>query len=330
MSSPFSLSRPLVSAIDLLAALSGKPVPGLDAQAPVLLDCRFQLDDPEAGFLAWQQARLPGARYGHLERDFSGPIEPGRSGRHPLPEPAALMARLRSFGVGPDTPVVFYDASGGPFAARGWWLACHLGHPAAFVLDGGMEAWREAGGELETDPPGPPANPAPPWPERPPLLAAATVADVEAAMERAAKPEQATVGADLSANAPSHSNDSQEVRGRVRSHGGLLLVDARSPERFAGEQEPIDPVAGHIPGAVCLPHGGNLDARGRFLPAADLAARWQGRDVDAAICYCGSGVTAAHNVLAAVAAGIGRPRLYVGSWSEWITDPTRPIAHGRS
>lgn len=296
MPTPFSLSRPLVSAADLLAALRGEPLWGPDAPAPVLVDCRFQLDDPQAGARAWQQARLPGACYGHLERDFSGPVQPGRSGRHPLPDPEALVWRLRSFGVGPDTPVVFYDASGGPFAARGWWLACHLGHPAACVLDGGMDAWREAGGSLDTRPPAAPGALAPPWPKRPALLQAVSVTEVEAALGSATP-----------------------------------LLDARTPERFAGEVEPIDPVAGHIPGAHCLPHGGNLDAKGRFLAPGELAQRWQGHEADAAICYCGSGVTAAHNVLAAVAAGIGRPRLYVGSWSEWITDPARPIARsGRS
>lgn len=293
-----SITRPLISATELLAALRGEPMAGHhghQVRPPVLIDCRFQLDDPEAGWQAWQQARLPGARYGHLERDFSGAVEPGRSGRHPLPEPSALIARLRSWGVGPDTPLVFYDASGGPFAARGWWLACHLGHPTARVLDGGIDAWLAAGGELETGPPSPPAPMAAPWPERPALLHAASVADVQDAAGSAAP-----------------------------------LLDARSLERFAGEQEPIDPVAGHIPGARCMPHGGNLDPNGHFLAAAALADRWQGVDADAAICYCGSGVTAAHNVLAAVAAGIGRPRLYGGSWSEWITDPTRAIGRGRS
>ncbi len=293
--SNFSISRPLISATELMAAVRGEPLPGLDNEPPVLVDCRFQLDDPEAGLLAWQRERLPGARYGHLERDFSGPVQPGRSGRHPLPEPTTLIRRLRSWGVGPDTPVVFYDASGGPFAARGWWLACHLGHPRAYVLDGGIEAWLEAGGKLESHPPALAPTPAPPWPERPALLKAANVEDVHAALGSATP-----------------------------------LLDARSSERFAGEQEPIDPVAGHIPGARCLPHGGNLDPRGRFLSSAALAARWQDQDADVAICYCGSGVTAAHNVLAAVAAGVGQPRLYVGSWSEWITDPSRPMARGQS
>lgn len=292
-SAPSSITRPLISASGLLAALRAEPVNGTRVPPPVLVDCRFQLDDPQAGWLAWQRSRLPGAHYGHLEQDFSGPVQPGRSGRHPLPAPAVLVERLRSWGVGPQTPVVFYDASGGPFAARGWWLACHLGHPEASVLDGGLDAWLAAGGELETRPPASAEGLAPAWPERPPLLHAASIADVESA-----------VGS------------------------GTPLLDARSPERFAGEQEPIDPVAGHIPGAHCLPHAGNLDPQGRFLPAGALAERWQGHDVDAAICYCGSGVTAAHNVLAAVAAGLGRPRLYVGSWSEWITDPARSIARG--
>ncbi|MCC5887304.1 MAG: sulfurtransferase [Gammaproteobacteria bacterium] len=290
-----SITRPLIQTAELQAALKGAPPAAAPRQAPVLVDCRFALDDPQAGIRAWQQSRLPGARYGHLEQDFSGPVQPGRSGRHPLPDAAALIERLRSWGVGPDTPVVFYDASGGPFAARGWWLACHLGHPAAAVLDGGLDAWLAAGGELETGPPALPTEPAPVWPQRPPLLEAASVADVTAALGSATP-----------------------------------LLDARSPERFAGVQEPIDPVAGHIPGARCMPHAGNLDGQGRFLPASDLAARWRGQDANAAICYCGSGVTAAHNVLAAVAAGLGRPRLYVGSWSEWITDPSRPVARGPS
>lgn len=279
---------PLITAEDLQAALSG-------AKPPLLVDCRFRLDDASAGEAAWRQSRLPGARYAHLERDFSGPVVPGSSGRHPAPGVAAVVASLRHLGVGPDDPVVFYDDAGGPFAARGWWLACHAGHPAAQVLDGGLAAWTAAGGDLETGPP-PPARPeAPAWPRRPPLLEAATAGDVLAAIA-----------------------------------AGASLLDARSPERFAGEVEPIDPVAGHIPGALCLPHGGNLATDGRWRGREELARRWSGIDADAAICYCGSGVTAAHNVLAAVQAGVGRPRLYVGSWSEWIRDPERPVATGRA
>lgn len=279
---------PLVAAEALLAACAG-------AEPPVLVDCRFRLDDPRAGAEAWRTSRLPGARYGDLEQDFSGPVIPGRSGRHPLPDLPHLRARFRAWGIGATTPVVFYDDAGGPFAARAWWLACHAGHPHAQVLDGGIAAWTDAGGELETTPPAPPGPAAPPWPERPPLLEAITVAEV---------------GELLGSGAP--------------------LVDARTVERFAGEAEPIDPVAGHIPGAVCLPHGSNLGPDGRWLAPEVLAARWAGIDADAAVCYCGSGVTAAHNVLAAVHAGVGRPRLFVGSWSEWIRDPERPIATGRA
>ncbi|TVS17197.1 MAG: sulfurtransferase [Gammaproteobacteria bacterium] len=277
---------PLITAEDLQAALSG-------TKPPVLVDCRFRLDDSSAGEAAWRQSRLPGARYAHLERDFSGPVLPGSSGRHPAPEMAAVITSLRHLGVGPEDPVVFYDDAGGPFAARGWWLACHAGHPAAQVLDGGLDAWTAAGGDLETGPAATAWPEAPAWPQRAPLLEAAKVADVLAAID-----------------------------------AGTTLLDARTPERFAGEVEPIDPVAGHIPGASCMPHGGNLTNGGLWRDDQDLALRWEGIDADATICYCGSGVTAAHNVLAAVQAGRGRPRLYVGSWSEWIRDPERPVATG--
>lgn len=285
---------PLISAADLAEALGGEA-------APVLIDCRYALDDPEAGRQAWLRERIPGAHFADLARDFSGPVRPGHGGRHPMPDPAKVIRRLRGFGVGPDTPVVFYDAQGSAFAARGWWLACHLGHPHARILDGGLGAWSAAGGELDRQPPGPAPTPAPPWPPRAPLLQAV---------------DADTVAALLTANADADA----------KADADAALLDARSPERFAGEQEPIDPVAGHIPGARCLPHVGNLQPDGRLLPPAALGERWQGIDADAAICYCGSGVTAAHNVLAAVVAGVGRPRLYVGSWSEWISDPDRPIA----
>lgn len=279
---------PLIAAEALLAAYAaGRP--------PVVVDCRFRLDDPQAGATAWRTSRLPGAGYGDLEQDFSGPVEPERSGRHPLPDMNRLRDRFRSWGIGATTPVVFYDDAGGPFAARAWWLACHSGHPHAQVLDGGMAAWIAAGGELDSDPPAPPGPPAPPWPDRPPLLEAVTAA---------------------------------QVAGLLGS--GTPLLDARTRERFAGEAEPIDPVAGHIPGALCLPHGDNLGPDGRWLPPQELAARWAGIDADHAVCYCGSGVTAAHNVLAAVHAGVGRPRLYVGSWSEWIQDPEHPVATGHA
>ncbi len=277
---------PLIAAATLVEALAGHA-------PPVIIDCRFRLDAPDAGVAAWRQERLPGAYHGDLESDFSGPVLPGRSGRHPLPTPAVFSARMRRFGVGSNTEVVFYDDSGGAFAARAWWLMCHAGHPGARVLDGGLGAWRAAGGALDTGPPPAPPSPAEAWPSRPALVEAVTVEDVLAALG-----------------------------------GPTPLVDARACARFEGKEEPIDPVAGHIPGACCLPHTGNLDADGTFLAPAALAARWSSVGDTRPICYCGSGVTAAHNVLAAVVAGLAPPRLYPGSWSEWITDPGRPVAAG--
>jgi thiosulfate/3-mercaptopyruvate sulfurtransferase len=288
---PASLARPLVSAPALLAEPGGDP-----ARGPRLVDCRFRLDDPGAGELAWRRERLPGAPYLHLDRDLSGPIVPGRTGRHPLPEREALRERFRLRGIARDRPVVFYDDAGGPFAARAWWLACLAGHPDAHVLDGGLDGWRAAGGALETGAPSAPVA-APPWPDAPPLV---TAVDADTVLAALRAPE-------------------------------TVLVDARARPRFEGREEPIDPVAGHIPGARCLPFDGNLGPDRRFLSPEALHDRWAsvlGPDPAAAICYCGSGVTAAHDVLAVVAAGLPPPRLYAGSWSEWITDPARPVARG--
>jgi thiosulfate/3-mercaptopyruvate sulfurtransferase len=284
---PASLRTPLIDAEALLAALRSTD------DRPRIVDCRFRLDDPAAGAAAWRRARIPGSVHADLDRDLSAAVEPGRTGRHPLPDLARIRARLARLGIAGDRPVVFLDDAGGPFAARAWWLACLAGHPDARVLDGGLAAWLEAGGPLDEQPPEP-AAPAPPWPDRPPLVAAVDAGDVP-----------------LDGDPP--------------------LIDARTRPRFEGREEPIDPVAGHIPGARCAPFTGNLDTAGRFLPAAALQARWQpllGADPGRAVCYCGSGVTAAHLVLAACVAGLAPPRLYPGSWSEWITDPERPVATG--
>ena len=286
---PPSLARPLLDADHLTGADVGS------AFDPVIVDCRFDLAYPDAGETAWREARVPGSRYLHLDRDLSGPVRRGRTGRHPLPPADALRARFAALGIDADAPVVFLDAGDGAFAARAWWLACRLGHPQAHVLDGGFRTWQAAGGAVETGPPAEPA-PAPAWPVRAALVPLAEASDVLGTL-RAEHP----------------------------------LVDARSPQRFQGLSEPIDPLAGHIPGARCMPHTENLGADGRFLDAGALHARWApvlGEDPAHAISYCGSGVTAAHNVLAAVAAGLPAPRLYVGSWSEWITDPSRPVASG--
>ena len=286
-SRPPSLARPLITPEAVMDPGKGLP--------PVIVDCRFDLASASAGGSRYADGHIAGARYLHLERDLSGPIRPGSTGRHPLPEADALRSRFADIGVDADGPVVFYDDAGGPFAARAWWLACWLGHPCAHVLDGGWARWLEAGGPTETGTPTS-AERASPWPIRAPLLTAA---------------------------------DASDVIGTFTSR--TPLIDARAAQRFEGIAEPIDPVAGHIPGAACMPHTENLGPQGTFLPSEALAARWGavlGGNAGKAICYCGSGVTAAHNVLAVTAAGFAPPRLYVGSWSEWITDPARTIATG--
>jgi len=264
-----------------------------------VVDCRFDLMDPEAGRRAYLQAHIPGARHADLNRDLSAPIGPD-TGRHPLPPPEAFAAWLGALGVGDDTQVVAYDEANGSIAARLWWMLRWLGHEAVAVLDGGFKTWIAHGGALESGETDPEA------PERvtrhftPRIEAGSVVSTPE--LERALQDPTA------------------------------VLVDARAQERYAGTVEPIDPLAGHIPGAVSHPFTTNLGADGRFLPAAELKRRWQerlpGSDPKKLVAMCGSGVTACHNLLSLEAAGLSGGKLYAGSWSEWIRDPRRPIARG--
>ncbi len=258
---------------------------------PVVLDCSFDLVDPGAGERAFATGHLPGAQYAHLDRDLSGP-KSGHNGRHPLPERAALADRAGQWGIAPGVPVVTYDAQGAPYAARAWWLLRWLGHDAVAVLDGGLAAWCAAGGTLTTEVLAPPP--------RPPYSAAA-----------AGMP---TIGADAL----------QARLGRVR------LLDARAGERFRGEVEPLDAVAGHIPSATWRFFKDNLDAGGRFKPAAQLREEFTalGAAAGEVVQQCGSGVTACHNLLAMAHAGLGESLLYPGSWSEWCSDPARPVVRG--
>ncbi len=258
----------------------------------VVMDCRFSLADPGAGIQAYRTGHLPGARYADLERDLSAPVT-AATGRHPLPDPAVLARRLGDWGVGPGVQVVVYDDVGGSFAARLWWSLRWLGHAAVAVLDGGIDAWRAAGYELTREEP------------------SVTPALFEPRVS------EAVADADSVARAP---------------QAGDVLIDGRSGERFRGEQEPIDPVAGRIPGAVNAPTDGNLGPDGRFLAPEVLRQRFltllSGAAAGAAIHYCGSGVTACHNLLAMEHAGLHGSRLYPGSYSEWIRDPSRPVARG--
>jgi thiosulfate/3-mercaptopyruvate sulfurtransferase len=265
----------------------------------VVLDCGFDLADPAAGEKAWAAGHLPGSRYVHLDRDLSGPKSPAGprspsfTGRHPLPDRATFAATAGRLGVAPGVQVVAVDAQGGPYAARAWWLLRWLGHDAVAVLDGGVAAWSAAGGSLDMAP----ALPAATGPY--PALPAPAMPTIEAA---------ALSGA----------------LGRVR------VIDARAGERFRGDVEPLDPVGGHIPGATNRFFKDNLQADGRFKPAAELRAEFAALGMPAGdvVHQCGSGVTACHNLLAMAHAGLEGSRLYPGSWSEWCADPARPIARG--
>lgn len=269
----------------------------LDEPAWRLFDCRFDLADTRHGAAAHARSHIPGAYYADLERDLSGPVTPS-SGRHPLPDPARLCAWLGRHGVGRDTRVVAYDDSGGTMAVRLWWLLRWLGHRRVAVLDGGWQAWCEAGLPLESASPPPPAA---------------------AVFDAVPDPHQVVTTAEVAAS----------LRGGADR---LLLLDARAQARFRGAAEPIDPVAGHVPGAVNVPLQDNLDARGRFKSAAELRARYDtalaGRPPAEVAAMCGSGVTACHTLLAMAVAGLTGSRLYAGSWSEWIRDPARPVATG--
>lgn len=259
-----------------------------------LFDCRFSLADPPLGPRLYREGHLPGAHYAHLEQHLSSPIGPD-TGRHPLPDPARLAEWLGQCGVSDETQVVVYDDVGGTFAGRLWWLLRWMGHARVALLDGGIHAWTAAGGQLST---GIPAST--PCEFTPRLAATAWISTADLVEELAG--------------------------GRVQ------VIDARAPERFSGAEEPIDPVGGHIPGAVNLPLTGNLDADGRFLPPARLAERFRAALGDLpperVVHSCGSGVSACHNLLAMEHAGLSGSRLYVGSWSEWIRSPERPVAIG--
>lgn len=265
----------------------------------VVLDCRHELSQPDWGDRMYSEGHVPGALRAHLERDLSGPVTP-RAGRHPLPDAAKFAETLARWGVDDGVQVVAYDQGSGPYAARAWWMLRWAGHERVAVLDGGFAAWQEAGFPVSSEPGVRTRRPAPAQRRLslgfrcPPL----TTAEVQQALARKA----------------------------------ITLVDARGADRFAGENETIDPVAGHVPGAMNRPFGKNVDGRGRFLPAAELRRQWSealaGKRPEEVVSMCGSGVTACHNLLALEIAGLPGARLYPGSWSEWIRDPSRPIARG--
>ena len=253
-----------------------------------IVDARFYLAEPERGEAEYLEAHIPGAVYAHLDRDLSGPVT-GKNGRHPLPSIEQMVERASRWGIDDTVQVVVYDTAGGQIAARLWWMLRFLGHDAVAVLDGGLAAFE---GELRS---GREERPRRTFVARP---------------RESMRVDVATLERDLDA---------------------FCLVDARAPERFRGETEPLDPVAGHIPGALNLPSASNLDpSSGKLLSAEELRKRYQAvaGETKELVCYCGSGVTACHDLLAMELAGLRGARLYPGSWSEWCADAGRPIETG--
>ena len=265
----------------------------LNDTAWVVVDCRHSLQDFSAGRSAYAQAHVPGAFFADVETEMAGK-KTGANGRHPLPDPEHFAALLRELGVHPGTQIVAYDAGADMFAARFWFLCRHAGHDTAAVLDGGFAAWQAAGKPVSAQEP--------------------------------ARPKNGTATAH-----PRHEMtvDAQDVLKSLEDRD-LTLLDARGADRFAGQNETIDPVAGHIPGALNRPFKANFDERGLFKEPAQLRQEFEtiGVHPKRLVHQCGSGVSSAVNLLAMEIAGIEGSRLYPGSWSEWIADPARPVATG--
>jgi thiosulfate/3-mercaptopyruvate sulfurtransferase len=266
----------------------------LDDPRWVVFDCRFDLANPSWGREEYRKAHIPGAIYAHLNEDLSAPVKPD-TGRHPLPEIDVIVQRFSAWGVSAEKQVVVYDSGGGATAARLWWMLHYLGHPAAAVLDGGYAKWSVEGRPM-----------------------------ISAMLEPS--PAQFTPHPN-----PSMLVDVQTVE-RLLHDPDYKIVDARAPIRYRGESEPIDPIAGRIPGAVNRFHENNLTSGNTLRPRDELRRAFLDllgeTPAERAVVYCGSGVTSCHHVLAMRLAGLGTPGLYVGSWSEWIRDPSRPIARG--
>lgn len=303
----------LIEAAELVAALASRPAEEAGdrptgGQTPVVIDVRWSLGGP-CRLPDFLSGHIPGAHWVDLETELSdhhttagqGVAGQGAGGRHPLPQPQAFEASMRRAGVSSDSPVIIYDGDNALAASRLWWMLKDSGHRQVRVLNGGYAAWLAAGGPVESGP-GPAIGPG----------------DFAAHPGRLPRIDGAGLAERIAAGDPG------------------MIIDVRAPERYAGESEPIDPVAGHIPGAVNVPSMINIGQDGCFRPAAEIAANFtDGSDGVAPagsepIVYCGSGITAAHTALARTVAGLSMPRLYPGSWSDWITDPARPVATGRA
>lgn len=266
----------------------------IDQLGWIVIDCRFSLADTTLGIKNYRRGHLPHARYAHLDKDLSSAIT-RQTGRHPLPDFRVLTQKLGAWGIGNHSQVVVYDDAGGAFAGRLWWLLRCLGHDKVAVLDGGSKLWQKKGYPMTTALPTVVPTTFRPYPQDALWLTAS------------------------------------EVQNRL-AEKSIALIDARTPERYRGEAEPIDPVAGHVRGALNRPFQANLNANGEFLPAEHLrrqfAALIGDKSPEQVVHMCGSGVTACHNLLAMEHAGLKGSKLYAGSWSEWIRNPNRPIAKG--
>lgn len=259
-----------------------------------IVDCRFSLDDPERGYREYLQSHLPGAVYAHLNEDLSGQIIPGKTGRHPLPGLETFIQKLSNWGIDSHVQVVAYDDKGGAMAAaRLWWMLRWIGHCPVAVLNGGWQQWLKNGYPVSKG--------------------------KEMRGRRTFTPHPRN----------DYLRDANDIV-KILNNPDFRLLDSRSTERYRGENETIDPVAGHIPGALSVPFTDNLDMNGLFRSQKELKDRFQGllgnTPADHTVFYCGSGVTAAHNVLAFAHAGLGHASLYAGSWSEWITNPDHPVS----
>ena len=267
----------------------------LEEPSWVIVDCRFSLAEPERGRHDYEQGHVPGAVYAHLNQDLSSPVIPGKTGRHPLPDIDSFARKLSAWGSASGVQVIVYDDSGGAMAARLWWMLRWRGHDAVAVLDGGLAKWLEEEREVTAEVPSFPAT------------------DYVARLR------------------PEMNADVDFVERRLGAED-MLLLDARAPARYLGEAEPIDPVAGRIPGARNRFNAENLTPEGTFkTPEAlkqELGALLGERDPAEVVHYCGSGVAACHNLLAMEVAGLPGSRIYAGSWSEWIADSRRPQAKG--
>lgn len=263
----------------------------LSSPAVKVFDCRYALMDPSHGRVQYDKSHLSGAIFVDMNRDLAAPHIPGKTGRHPLPAKAEWIRTVCRWGLTPDVHVMLYDDGGGSSSSRMWWMLKWIGHEKVSVLDGGWQAWQAAGLPVTPEVPAAPQASADLYSAPTSLVTLLTADQVDGSRQ--------------------------------------LLIDARDLPRFKGEVEPIDPVAGHIPGAVCSPFAGNLQD-GRFKSAEALREKFAMavNSSKPVVCYCGSGITACHNMLAMAVAGLPTPALYAGSWSEWITDPSHAIATG--